>query len=133
MLEETLKAVKAAQFNLEDFAGKRKPTLDEKVRKTFGLAPHAPLSLAVDPEGVVGLSDVKCVRCGSKDLVENGTNPRKVDLPYEDAATLRMRRYRCTACGADFTTPFTGVRKKNTTRKRSGPPPPRSGRRSPSP
>jgi len=133
VLEDTLKAVKKAQFNLDDFAGTTRPTLDEKVRKVFGLAPHAPLSLAVDPEGVVGLSDLECVRCGSRDVVENGTNPRKVDLPYAGAEVLRMRRYRCTACGADFTTPLADIRKKNTTRTGSGPSPPRSGRRSPSP
>ena len=133
MLEETLKAVKRAQFNLDDFAGTRRPTLGEKVRKTFGLEPHAPLSLAVDDEGVVGLNDVRCVRCGAKELVENGTNPRTVDLPYAGAEVLRMRRYRCTACGADFTTPLAGVGKKNTTRRRSASSPPRSGRRTRSP
>jgi len=133
VLEETLKAVKRAQFNLDDFAGTRRPTLGEKVRKTFGLEPHAPLSLAVDDEGVVGLNDVRCVRCGAKELVENGTNPRTVDLPYAGAEVLRMRRYRCTACGADFTTPLADTRKKNTTRTGSGRSPPRSGPRSPSP
>ena len=133
MLEETLKAVKRAQFNLDDFAGTRRPTLGEKVRKTFGLEPHAPLSLAVDDEGVVGLNDVRCVRCGAKELVENGTNPRTVDLPYAAAETVRLRRYRCGACGEDFTTPLAGVRKKNTTRTGSGPPRRRSARRSPSP
>ena len=116
MLEDTLKAVKAAQCNLNDFAGGRRPTLDEKVREVFGLEPHAPLSLDVDREGVVGLSDLRCVACGSRDLQENGTNPRKVDLPYAGSETLRMRRYRCNACGADFTTPLAGVRGKNTTR-----------------
>ena len=133
MLEDTLKAVKKAQFNLDDFTRAKRPTLEEKVREVFGLAPHAPLSLAVDPEGVVGLSDLRCVQCGSTALVENGTNPRKVDLPYAGAETVRMRRYRCTACGADFTTPLAGVGKKNTTRTRSGSSRPRSGRRSPSP
>ena len=133
MLEDTLKAVKKAQFNLDDFAGSKSLTLAEKVRQTFGLEPHAPLALAVDPEGAVGLSDVACMECGSRDLVENGTNPRKVDLPYAGSETLRLRRYRCTACGADFTTPLADTRKKNTTRTGSGRSPPRSGPRSPSP
>ena len=133
MLEDTLKAVKRAQFNLDDFAGAQRPTLDEKVRKAFGLEPHAPLSLAVDDAGVVGLSDRRCVTCGSREVVENGTNPRKVDLPYAGPETLRMRRYRCTACGADFTTPLAGVGGKNTIRTGSGSSPPRSGRPSPSP
>lgn len=132
MLEDTLKAVKKAQFNLDDFAGTRPPTLDEKVRKAFGVEPHAPLSLAVDREGVVGLSELRCVRCGARDLVENGTNPRTVDLPYAGAETMRMRRYRCAACGADFTTPLADTRKKNTTRTGSARSPPRSGPRSPS-
>jgi transposase-like protein len=38
-----------------------------------------------------------------------------VDLPYQEAETLRMRRYLCTACDKDFTTPLQGVGKKNTT------------------
>ena len=48
MFEKTLKANKAAQFNLDDFSGERRPTLDEKVRKVFGLKLHSPLSLEVD-------------------------------------------------------------------------------------
>lgn len=124
--------VKKAQFNLDAFAGTRPPILDEKVRTAFGLEPHAPLSLAVDVEGVVGLSELRCMRCGARDLVENGTNPRTVDLPYAAAETMRMRRYRCTACGADFTTPLADTRKKNTTRTGSPRSSPRSGPRSPS-
>ena len=116
MFERTLKAIKAAQFNLDDFSGDRKPTLDEKVRKVFGMQPHSPLSLEVDNKGVVGLSDMKCVKCGSEDVVENGTNPRTMDLPYSDSEEVRLRRYLCNSCGEDFTTPLDGVREKNTTR-----------------
>ena len=116
VFEKTLKAIKAAQFNLDDFSGERKPTLDEKVRKVFGMKPHSPLSLEVDDQGVVGLSDMKCVKCGSEDVVENGTNPRTVDLPYSDSETVRLRRYLCNSCGEDFTTPLDGVREKKTTR-----------------
>ena len=133
MVEELLKAIKAAQLNLDDYTGGRRPTLDEKARQVVGLQPHAPLALAVDDAGVVGLRDLECVRCGSRELVENGTNPRTVDLPYAPSETVRLRRYRCAACGEDFTTPLEGVRKKNTTRTGSGPPRRRSAPRSPSP
>lgn len=115
MFEKTLKAIKAAQFNLDDFSGDRKPTLDEKVRKVFGMQPHSPLSLEVDDGGVVGLSELKCVKCGSEDVVENGTNSRTVDLPYSDSEEVRLRRYICNSCGEDFTTPLDGVREKNIT------------------
>jgi len=114
VFEKTLKAIKAAQFNLDDFSGDRKPTLDEKVRKVFGMKPHSPLSMEVDDEGVVGLSELKCVKCGSEDIVENGTNSRTVDLPYSDSEKVRLRRYLCNSCGEDFTTPLDGVREKNT-------------------
>lgn len=48
----------------------------------------------------------------TEDTVENGTNPRTVDLSYSDSGTVRLRRYICNSCGEDFTTPLDGVREK---------------------
>ena len=99
--------VKAVSMTLNDFA-EGVTTFEQKLDKVLGSKPKVQMDVELSADGVIELRDKRCLKCGSDDIVHNGTNPKTL----ERGLKIDVQRYLCNGCGHDFTAPVEGYLKK---------------------
>lgn len=110
MPDELRAKIKAVNMTLKDFA-EGINTFEQKVDKVLGIKPNVQRDVVLSAEGVIELRDKRCIKCGSPDMVYNGTNPKTL----EKGLKVDVQRYICNNCGHDFTAPVEGYLKKTST------------------
>jgi len=108
MPEELRGKIKAVSMKLNDFA-EGITTFEQKLDKVLGSRPEVQRDVELSAEGVIELIDKRCIKCGSPDIVYNGTNPKTL----ERGLKIDVQRYLCNSCEHDFTAPVEGYFKKN--------------------
>ena len=110
MPDELRGKVKAVSMTLTDFV-EGVTTFEEKLDKVLGVDPKVQRDVVLSSECVVELRDERCLKCGSRDIVHNGTNPKTL----ERGLKINVQRYLCNSCGHDFIAPVEGYLKKTST------------------
>lgn len=110
MPEELRGKIKAVSMKLNDFT-EGITTFEQKLDKVLGSRPEVQRDVELSAEGVIELIDKRCIKCGSPDIVYNGTNPKTL----ERGLKIDVQRYLCNSCGHDFTAPVEGYLKKTST------------------
>ena len=99
--------VRAVSMTLNDFA-EGITTFDQKLDKVLGSRPNVQMDVMLSANGVIELREKRCLKCGSEDIVHNGTNPKTL----ERGLKIDVQRYICNNCEHDFTAPVEGYLKK---------------------